>query len=113
MGEVHRARHLKLGRDVAIKVLPTALARDPTLLARFEREARSASALSHPNIVIIYDIAEYDGTTYIAMELVEGRTLRRLIADGPLPARTSCRRCSSARSFSIATKSPTGSTANS
>jgi formylglycine-generating enzyme required for sulfatase activity/predicted esterase len=85
MGEVHRARHLKLGRDVAIKVLPTALARDPTLLARFEREARSASALSHPNIVIIYDIAEYDGTTYIAMELVEGRTLRRLIADGPLP----------------------------
>ena len=64
MGEVHRARHLKLGRDVAIKVLPTTLARDPTLLARFEREARSASALNHPNIVIIYDIAEYDGTTY-------------------------------------------------
>ena len=85
MGEVHRARHLKLGRDVAIKVLPTALARDPTLLARFEREARSASALSHPNIVTIYDIAEYDGTTYIAMELVEGRTLRRLISEGPLP----------------------------
>ncbi len=85
MGEVHRARHLKLRRDVAIKVLPTAVARDPTLLARFEREARSASALNHPNIVTIYDIAEYDGTTYIAMELVEGSTLRRLISEGPLP----------------------------
>jgi predicted esterase len=85
MGEVHRARHLKLRRDVAIKVLPHELADDPGLLSRFEREARTASSLNHPNIVTIHDIAEHEGTTYIAMELVEGRTLRDLIADGPLP----------------------------
>src|SRR5688572_2442216 len=85
MGEVHRARHLKLRRDVAIKVLPEELAADPGRLARFEREARTASALNHPNIVTIHDVAEHGGTTYIAMELVEGRTLRELIADGPLP----------------------------
>jgi predicted esterase len=85
MGEVHRARHLKLRRDVAIKVLPEELAADPGRLARFEREARTASALNHPNIVTIHDVAEHEGTTYIAMELVEGRTLREVIADGPLP----------------------------
>ncbi len=91
MGEVHRARHLKLRRDVAIKVLPTDLAADRTRLARFEREARTASALNHPNIVTIYDIAEHEGTTYIAMELVEGRTLRDLIAEGPLPVERTLR----------------------
>ena len=85
MGEVYRAKHVKLGRDVAIKVLPSELASDPERLKRFEREARSASALNHPNIVTIYDIAEHEGTTYIAMELVEGRTLRELLRDGPLP----------------------------
>ena len=85
MGEVYRAKHVKLGRDVAIKVLPSELASDPERLKRFEREARSASALNHPNIVTIYDIAEHEGTTYIAMELVEGRTLRELVRDGPLP----------------------------
>lgn len=85
MGEVHRARHLKLRRDVAIKVLPARFATDSTRLIRFEREARTASALNHPNIVTIYDIAEHEGTTYIAMELVPGRTLRELIEDGPLP----------------------------
>jgi formylglycine-generating enzyme required for sulfatase activity/predicted esterase len=85
MGEVHRARHLKLRRHVAIKVLPAEVAADPWRLSRFEREARTASALNHPNIVTIHDIAEHEGTTYIAMELVEGHTLRELIADGPLP----------------------------
>ncbi|HEY7408474.1 MAG TPA: serine/threonine-protein kinase, partial [Gemmatimonadaceae bacterium] len=85
MGEVYRARHLKLHRDVAIKILPTELASDRARLARFEREARTASALNHPNIVVIHDIAEHDGLTYIAMELVEGRTLRDIIAEGPLP----------------------------
>jgi predicted esterase len=85
MGEVYRARHLKLRRDVAIKVLPSEFAADPGWLARFEREARSASALNHPNIITIYDVAEHEGTTYIAMELVEGRTLRELNADGPMP----------------------------
>ena len=85
MGEVYRAKHIKLRRDVAIKVLPREFASDAERLQRFEREARSASALNHPNIVTIYDIAEHEGTTYIAMELVEGRTLRELLADGPLP----------------------------
>jgi predicted esterase len=84
MGEVYRARHVKLGRDVAIKVLPDDLASDPERLQRFEREARSASALSHPNIVTIYDIAEQEGTTFIAMEYVSGRTLRDRLRDGPL-----------------------------
>lgn len=84
MGEVYRARHEKLGRDVAIKVLSPALANDHAGLARFEREARTASSLNHPNIVTIYDIGEQGGTTYIAMELVEGRPLSDLIAEGPI-----------------------------
>ncbi len=85
MGEVHRARHLKLRRDVAIKVLPAEVATNPWRRSRFEREARTASALNHPNIVTIYDIAEHEGTTFIAMELVEGRTLRDLVAGGAIP----------------------------
>jgi eukaryotic-like serine/threonine-protein kinase len=85
MGEVHRARHTKLGRDVAIKVLPAEVATNYERLARFQREARTASALNHPNIITIYDVAEEDGTAYIAMEFVEGRTLSDLITGGPLP----------------------------
>jgi serine/threonine-protein kinase len=84
MGEVYRARHVKLGRDVAIKVLPGDVSSDSDRLSRFEREARAASALNHPNIVTIHDIDERDGTHYIAMELVEGRTLRELVAGGPI-----------------------------
>jgi formylglycine-generating enzyme required for sulfatase activity/predicted esterase len=87
MGEVYRARHVALGREAAIKVLPDALAFDPERLKRFEQEARTASALNHPNIVTIYDIAEHDGTRYLAMELVEGKTLRERLADGPLDLR--------------------------
>jgi len=87
MGEVYRARHHRLGRDVAIKVLPDALASDPERLRRFEQEARTASALNHPNIVTIYDIAEHEGTRYIAMELVEGTTLRERLVEGPLDLR--------------------------
>src|SRR5437899_11908942 len=84
MGEVYRARDARLGREVAIKVLPTALASDPDRRQRFEQEARSASALNHPNILTIYDIGSVDGTLYIAMELVEGKTVRELIAAEPL-----------------------------
>ncbi|MGH9509469.1 MAG: serine/threonine-protein kinase, partial [Terriglobales bacterium] len=85
MGEVFRARDLKLGRDVALKVLPAAFSGDADRLRRFEREARSASALNHPHIVAIYDIGQFDSTSYISMELVEGRTLRDLLNSGPLP----------------------------
>lgn len=85
MGEVYRARHVRLGREAAVKVLPAKYASDHERLRRFQREARSASALNHPNIVTIHDIDEHEGTLYIAMELVEGRTLREMLADGPLP----------------------------
>ncbi len=87
MGEVYRARDTRLSRDVAIKVLPPELAGDTVRLARFEKEARTASALSHPNIVTIYEIGQVDGTSFIAMELIEGRTLRELVAAGPLALR--------------------------
>ena len=87
MGEVYRARDSRLGRDVAIKVLPAAVASDPDRLRRFEREARSASALNHPAIVTIYEIGQSDDVAYMAMELVDGVTLRQLLADGPFPVR--------------------------
>ena len=87
MGEVYRARDARLGRDVAIKVLPAAFASEPERLKRFEREARSASALNHPNIVTIYDIGSSDSISYIAMELVEGATLRKMLLKGALPVR--------------------------
>src|SRR5262245_36559052 len=88
MGEVYRARDARLGREVAIKTLPAATSSDPDRRQRFEQEARAASALNHPGILTIYDIGEIEGTTYIAMELVEGKTLRELVASGePLPTR--------------------------
>jgi tetratricopeptide (TPR) repeat protein/TolB-like protein/predicted Ser/Thr protein kinase len=87
MGEVYSARDLTLGRTVAIKVLRGAAFTDPERLARFEQEARSASALNHPNIVTIYDIGTVDEVRYIAMELVEGRTLREILREGPLLTR--------------------------
>ncbi len=87
MGEVFRARDTRLGREVALKVLPEALAQDRERLARFEQEARAASALNHPNIVTIHDIGRESETAFIAMELVDGKTLRELEASGPLPVR--------------------------
>src|SRR5713226_4728670 len=87
MGEVYRARDTRLGRSVAIKILPSNLALDPEHLDRFEQEARSASALNHPNIVTIYERGQDGSTHYIAMELVEGKTLRELLAFGLLPIR--------------------------
>src|SRR5215510_2062646 len=87
MGEVYRARDTRLGREVAIKVLPAGLASDPERLKRFEREARSVSSLNHPNIVTIYDIGSAEGVSYIAMELVTGESLRAHLESRTLTVR--------------------------
>jgi eukaryotic-like serine/threonine-protein kinase len=87
MGEVYRARDLRLERPVALKVLPESLSVEKERLQRFEKEARSASALNHPNIVTIYEVGTSEGIPYIAMELVEGKTLRDLLHTGALALR--------------------------
>jgi Tol biopolymer transport system component len=87
MGEVYRARDTKLDREVAIKVLPEKLAADGDLLARFEREAKAVAALSHPNILGIYDLGRHENVTYAAMELLRGETLRERLEEGALPQR--------------------------
>ena len=87
MGEVWRARDSRLDREVAVKVLPAEVSGDRGRLSRFEKEARAASALNHPNIVTIYDMGSADATFYIAMERVEGSTLRNLLVGGPLPVK--------------------------
>ncbi len=85
MGEVYRARDTKLDRDVAIKVLPESLAKDPERIARFQREAKTLASLNHPNIAAIYGLEEADKTTALVMELVEGPTLADRIAKGAIP----------------------------
>src|ERR1700726_165411 len=85
MGEVYRARDVRLGRLIAIKVLPSDVADDTVRLQRFEREARAASSLNHPNILTVLDVGSENSISYIAMELVGGETLRHLISSGPLP----------------------------
>ena len=85
MGEVYRARDARLGRDVAVKVLPTHLTADPDLKARFEREARAISQLTHPHICTLYDVGNEGGVEYLVMELLEGQTLADRLARGPLP----------------------------
>ena len=87
MGEVYLARDPRLGRDVAIKVLPSHLANDPDALKRFEREARAVAALSHPNILAIFDVGSDQGLTYAVMELLEGETLRDRLRRGAMPWR--------------------------
>jgi eukaryotic-like serine/threonine-protein kinase len=84
MGEVYRARDERLRREVALKVLPGSIAQDEDRLRRFESEARAASALNHPNIVTVHEIGKSDGTTFMAMELVDGASLRQMLAGGPL-----------------------------
>jgi serine/threonine protein kinase/Flp pilus assembly protein TadD len=85
MGEVYRARDTRLGRDVALKVLPGAFTKDPSRLARLEREARTVAALNHPNIVTLFSFEEANGIHFLAMELVEGQSLHQLITPGGLP----------------------------
>ena len=87
MGEVYRARDTKLGRDVAVKVLPEAVAQRPDVLARFEREARAVAALNHPNILGIYDFGNERGVAFAVMELLEGENLRVRLDNGALPQR--------------------------
>ena len=93
MGEVYRARDPRLGRDVAIKILPAAFSSDPERLHRFEQEARAAAALNHPNILAVYDIGQHPSTSsgqaspYIVSELLDGETLRERLAPAALPVR--------------------------
>ena len=86
MGEVYRARDARLDRDVAIKILPESVANDPERLARFDREAKTVAALSHPNILALHDAGSEGGVTFAVMELLEGETLRDRLASGRVAA---------------------------
>ena len=85
MGEVYRARNTRLGRDVAVKILPKEMSADPARKQRFEREAKTISGLNHPNICVLYDVGSQDGVDYLVMEFVEGETLTKRLEKGPLP----------------------------
>ena len=87
MGEVYRARDPRLGREVAIKVLPSGSAPDSERLRRFEQEARATAALNHPNILAVFDIGSQDNSPYIVSELLDGETLRERLNSGALPVR--------------------------
>ncbi|MGA8621222.1 MAG: protein kinase [Candidatus Sulfotelmatobacter sp.] len=87
MGEVYRARDARLNREVAIKVLPAAFARDPERLRRFQQEAQAVAALNHPNILAVHDFGEHEGSPYLVTELLEGETLRDRLRPGALPLR--------------------------
>src|SRR5271157_171023 len=85
MGEVYRARDTRLDRSVAIKILPTHLCADPTTKLRFEREAKTVSALNHPNICSLFDVGSQDGIDFLVMECIEGESLADRLGKGPLP----------------------------
>ena len=96
MGEVYRAKDPRLGREVAIKVLPASFSQDADRLRRFEQEAKAAGVLNHPNITAVYDIGSHDGAPYVVQELLEGETLRAELAGGRFsPAKRSTTRCRS------------------
>src|ERR1700722_119422 len=87
MGEVYRAKDTRLGRDVALKILPDSFARDADRLRRFEQEARAVAALNHPNILAIHDIGQFNGSPFLVSELLEGSSLRTTLDVGALPQR--------------------------
>src|SRR6202051_642031 len=87
MGEVYRARDTRLNRDVAVKILPAAFARDPERMWRFQQEAQAIAALNHPNILAIHDFGEHEGSPYIVTEFLEGETLRERMSAEDLPVR--------------------------
>src|SRR5437773_3403023 len=87
MGEVYRAHDTRLGRDVAVKVLPSTFSADADRLHRFEQEACAVGALNHPNILIVHDIGTHDGSPYVVSELLEGETLRQRMGGTALPQR--------------------------
>ena len=91
MGEVYLARDERLGRQVALKVLPAGLTSDPNRLRRFEQEARTAGLLNHPNIVTVFDVGTAEGQPYLVCELLEGETLRNRLARGPVATRETIR----------------------
>src|SRR5712691_10393989 len=88
MGEVYRARDPRLGRDVAIKVLPATVSGDPDRLRRFDQEARATAALNHPNLLAVYDVGTHNGESYVVSELLVGETLREVLTAGPIPVTT-------------------------
>jgi eukaryotic-like serine/threonine-protein kinase len=92
MGEVYRARDTRLGREVAVKVLPAEFSADPGRLRRFEQEARAASALNHPNILAIFDVGTHGEAPYVVSELLDGETLRERLAGASLPVPPGTRR---------------------
>src|SRR5260221_8024230 len=87
MGEVYRARDPRLGREVALKLIPETFAADAGRVQRFEQEARAAGQLNHPNILAVYDVGVHDGAPYIVSELLDGESLRSRLRGGALPAR--------------------------
>jgi hypothetical protein len=87
MGEVYRARDPRLGRDVAVKVLPAAFSSDPDRLRRFEQEARAAGQLNHPNVLTVYEFGVHKGAPFIVSELVEGEPRRQCLREGAIPLR--------------------------
>ena len=106
MGEVYRARDPRIGREVAIKVLPASFTKDSDRLQRFEREARAAGTLNHPNLVTIHEFGEHEGSPYIVMELLEGETLRAKLSDSALTSSRSRDKASSGAAAGAATSAP-------
>ena len=100
MGEVYRAKDTRLGREVAIKILSGEFSHNQNRMDRFAQEARAASALNHPNIITVHDVGVHNGASYIAMELIDGKSLREMLQAGALPIKASGQSRGSGRGWS-------------